>query len=67
VHSVFDIHIGQKISREANIEPPMHIEYFLSGLEIIFLSIVSAVKALIYCSILAAKPGYMMLSPDITI
>jgi hypothetical protein len=62
-YSCLDIHICWKVDRDVRIEPPIQIEYFLSGGAMIFTFMLEGANAVISLCILSARPGYMVFPP----
>ena len=63
-YSCFDIHIFWKVDSDARIEPPIQVEYFLSGGAMILTFMPEGANAVISLCILSAKPGNKVLPPS---
>merc|ERR1712179_296194 len=55
-----------KVDSEDRIEPPIHTEYLRSGGAIILILIVEGARAVISFCMRSARPGYIVVPPDIT-
>merc|ERR1712226_1441378 len=66
-YSCLVIHICWKVDREDRMDPPIQTEYFLSGGAMILILMVEGARAVISFCIRSAIPGYMVVSPDITV
>merc|ERR1712064_195516 len=66
-YSCLEIHICWKVEREARMDPPIQTEYFLSGGAMILILMVEGARAVISFCIRSAIPGYMVVTPDMTV